>query len=98
MNSRIYAPQAFLRVLAVVFALCLGGIASAQTASQTQRAGLKSAWRAESSKTPGPAAIPPWPPADVDAFVPPVSSNQPCSLPQVLSRAGHRIEQLVGDL
>jgi hypothetical protein len=100
MNSRIHAPQAFVRVLAVVFVLYLGGIASAQTASRARRAGLTSALRTESprSKTPGPAPVPPWPPADVDEFVPAVSSNQPCSLPQVLSRAGHRIEQLVGDL
>ena len=87
------------RLLALLL-LCSWGTAWAQTESLMHGAGMKSSFTAKSgsSKTAEPVATPPWPPADVDEFVPPASSNPPCSLPQVLARAGHRVEQLVQDL
>jgi len=92
--------RALLYSLLIGFSLCLGGLAYGQSPLPAKSTALKSALRTvpARSKTPEPSAVPLWPPADVDEFVPPVSANQPCSLPQVLSRAGHRIEQLVRDL
>jgi len=44
------------------------------------------------------AAAQPWPPTDVDKFVPPVNSSAACSLSDVLAGASHRIEELVRNL
>ncbi len=47
----------------------------------------------------GPSAEPMrWPPADVDAFVPAVARDVTCSLPEVVQKAGERIQELVRNL
>jgi hypothetical protein len=87
MKPRKAIPFSFFLSLAVFFCLCR--LASARSGKAKQTA-LPSSSTAELAVK--------WPPMDVDAFVPPVSSNPPCSTAQVLARAGRRIEQLVNNL
>jgi len=99
MNPR---PDAFCsRSLLLLFLILVCVRASAQSAQPSPRLPVKSQLRASKSagdKTRGASAAPLWPPADVDESVPPVSSSPACSLSQVLSRAGRRVEELVHDL
>lgn len=88
MNPRKVIPFSFFLPLAVFVCLCR--LASAQSGKAKQTA-------LPSSSTAAVSAVK-WPPLDVDAFVPAVSSNPPCSTAQVLTRAGRRIEQLVNNL
>ena len=88
-----------LLLLSCLLSICNPG--SAQNTTPTDRSALRSGARApkaSASKTPDGYAAPAWPPADVDESIPPVSTTPPCSLPQVLTRAGHRIEVSVHDL
>src|SRR5579862_5549392 len=111
MNPRIDVRGARLRLLLLLCPFCLVRLASAQnpqstqSPSPTQSSSTIAALPA--SKTPISKALPKtldasptpsWPPSDVDEAVPPVESNRACVLPQVLSRAAHRIEELVRDL
>lgn len=103
MNPRISVYCSPLYLLLLTLPLCLRS-ASAQSSSPTRPASLVPAPRANKARPKKPVEpvdafpAPPWPPADVDDFVPPVSPSPPCSLPQVLTRAGRRVEQLVRDL
>ena len=45
-----------------------------------------------------PSASARWAPADVDAAVPPVAPDTPCSLPEVLSGASRQVKELVNNL
>jgi hypothetical protein len=100
MNPRSDASCARL-LLFLTLAFCLRGVASAQGHNPVQPPPVKSTLR--KSQAPGTKALvtsatPSWPPADVDQSVPPVDPNPACSLPQVLSRAGRRVENIVRDL
>jgi len=83
-----------LRLLLFSCPLWIWNVAFAQNKSSTP----KSAAHAPKASKPNAVANPSWPPTDVDDSVPPVSSTPGCSLPQVLTRAGRRIEILVHDL
>jgi len=108
MNPRMNVPCSRLRLLFLISPFCFYSLASAQSPSPVQPSLSKSELRASKagskklSKTPSKTLdafpVPPWPPADVDESIPPVSSSPACSLPQVLSRAGRRVEGLVADL
>src|SRR5438309_10202111 len=105
MNPRMNVSCSRLRLLLLISPFCLYSLASAQS---SQPSSSKSELRASKtgskrlSKTPPKTLdafpVPPWPPTDVDESIPPVSSSPTCSLPQVLSRAGRRVEELVRDL
>src|SRR5260370_33187060 len=100
MNPRIAESCARL-LLFLTLAFCLSGVASAQGHNPAQPPPVKSPLR--NSQAPGTKALvtsatPSWPPADVDQSVPPVAPHPACSLPQVLSRAGRRAENIVRDL
>src|SRR5437588_10073703 len=101
-----------LRLLFLISSLCLYSVASAQTpnpalrpspnselrVSQDGSKGLPKMPPKKASKIFDAFPVPPWPPPDVDASVPAVSSNPTCVLPQVLSRAGRQVEGIVRDL
>ena len=111
MNPRIDVRGARLRLLLLLCPFCLVRLASAQnpqstqSPSPTQSSSTIAALPASKApiskalpKTLDASPTPSWPPSDVDEAVPPVESNRACVLPQVLSRAAHRIEELVRDL
>jgi hypothetical protein len=105
MNLLIDVPSARLRLLLLLCPLCLCSLVSAQSPKPAQSSPTIAGLRASKApisktlpKTLDASPTPTWPPGDVDESVPPVNSSAPCSLPQVLSRAGHRIEELVRDL
>jgi hypothetical protein len=106
MSLRIDVPYARLCPLLLLCPLCLCSLASAQSpnpakSSPTTITGLRTSKVPISKtlpKTLDASPTPTWPPSDVDESVPPINSNAPCSLPQVLSRTGHRVEELVRDL
>ncbi len=92
---------ACLLICLLVFSCLRGMPAGAQGKKPPQKPAAGSApprARSARSSLPELTAAPPWPPTDVDKFLPPVKSNPPCSLPEVLSGAGHRIEELARNL
>jgi hypothetical protein len=97
MKSRM--SPAYLVLCLFVYFCCRSMPAGAQGERPIQKKAARPALR--QSSAPGAAdlnAAQLWPPTDVDKFVPTVISNPPCSLPEVLSGASHRIEELVHNL
>jgi hypothetical protein len=78
--------------LFLLFSLCAAFISESLLA-QTRRAGAESG-ALRDARLPGEVWVPP----DIDATVPTVTTAKPCSLPDVLSGAGKRIQELVTNL